>query len=187
MLKSFVPILEPVRRPLGPTGETGQCYTFKIVDWLGLLLKHDSIVREHILTSSELWKTGIKKKKASVIRDFTDAQNFRESRMADAAITDKEKSQLRVSLILSYDDLELVRFALRPCVSHFTLTVSHLLSRPSRRPPRRPLSPRTPRPSPCLRTWCGPRGCRCTQLLDHPGASTTRRISAWRSAISRPS
>ena len=153
VLKSFVPVLEPVRRPICPAGGSN-CYTFKISEWIGLLMKYDPIVREHVLKSSELWKTGVKKKKPTVIRDFSDAQNFRESRMADPAITDKEKRQLRVALIVSYDDLELVRathepFPTRRPSRHPSL---HPPRHPSRRPSRRPLR----RLAPCVAPHVAP-------------------------------
>ena len=186
VLKSFVPVIEPVRRPICPAGGSN-CYTFKISEWIGLLMKYDPIVREHVLKSSELWKTGVKKKKPTVIRDFSDAQNFRESRMADPAITDKEKRQLRVALILSYDDLELVRArrmnpfpTRRPSRRPSRRLSLHPPRHPSRRPLRRPSRPPSRRPS-------RPPSRRCMRRWGHPEASTIRPTLPWRSAICRTS
>lgn len=61
---------------------------------------------EAILASSEKWKTGELQNPPSVLSDITHGSYFRESRLATPC-TEEQADDLRVGIILGYDDLEL--------------------------------------------------------------------------------
>lgn len=112
-------------------------YCTVIADWLELKMKYDhrcvrmhsnrrAATRTHVLTadrarlsrdvcrrfrddvlvSSELWKTGALRTPQTCISDITHGSYFRRSYLS-AISSQEERNDLRVGLILGYDDLEL--------------------------------------------------------------------------------
>lgn len=60
-----------------------------------------------VVDASDLWKTGTKREhQLSLIGDITHGAYFRRSRLS-AKATESEKDDLRLGLILGYDDLEI--------------------------------------------------------------------------------
>ena len=99
------PVLQPLERRLGPV-KNDLAYALNISRWLELLCNYRPECFSRILAVSEYWKTGALLQVPAEYKDICHGSVFRKSCFARAA-TSNEVDDLRVTLIMGYDDLEL--------------------------------------------------------------------------------
>ena len=93
--------VQPLLR--GGNDEDKKCISFSIVQLLTVMLQESKTVREHVIASSERWKTGeLYQKSPNLYADVTDGSRFRNSPVCKKA-TPAEKKDLRIQLHLWND------------------------------------------------------------------------------------
>jgi hypothetical protein len=101
------PTLTPVQNIVG-TAKHHRTYGVLIIDWLTELLRRDEIARAHIVKASDKWLSGAKMYPSDTISDFDDGSTFRAHPFSQPGEEDQDIKELRVCIMLGYDDLELL-------------------------------------------------------------------------------